>query len=948
MMRMKKLLAILLLALIACTAAAFAEETQWRTDWQRLAGVDYAVKMPEGYYLLNKHTKEALLNDTKAYKKLKRAQGEDFLTSILADRKNAIMSDDGRLCVRFDLMEYNSDIVTLRPLFNMWFASKSEEMKANGWSILDCNLFEAEDVEYANQIIYAFGQGASVSEDVIDGHFLMCNNSGVTFEFWAYSMDRKAMEEILNSFIDVEPLPEVLDRSIPIYATFEDTPSLNREDVWEDRLTLIRNELGVSITGEAANYKSPNTGELQLPSVIDGLPVVQIWKDAFRRCGCYSSITVPASIQRICSGAFSEMDALTQVVLEDGVMIIEDSFNQCPQLMRVCIPASVERISENAFDLRNSYFHFEVEKGSYAEQYAKEHSIPYTYAKDRDGVSLSRGNTVTFGTHDGAEIEWQVLKVEDNQALLLAKNVLDTQPYSTAEDVRWYNSEIRKYLNDELLFELFSAEELENISSHRIYDPASPYILSGVPGIAVFCRMFLLSYFEARDWLPEDAHRAAEEDWWLRTTYSSQDAHVVSAEGEMRGGVYFRELHGVRPAIWVRTDQAEGILKIVDDGVWVEETPVPNDGVIRKGTVVRMGTYEQDGDLENGAEPIRWIVLNVYESSALIITQDCIDVHSYDTSGAVVGWSDTELRHWLNNDFLHEAFTDTERAAMIETEVGNQNWDLVWILNADEVGSYFPYWEDRLAYVTEYAAERGAIYNNEGYGMWLLRTDKNYDRRADIMVPYQGCLSGANDRRDVCIRPVVCVDLEKSEVDEWEITPTPTPAPTPEPTAEPTVEPVEAPTPKPIPVIDPMEEGLIPGTTIVPRPTAIPTPTSAPMLNSDLATMEGVGFTEPADGITIQVGKKLPLAWTEIPGAKCYSVEAYPAGTPSYNFSWMTILYDGETSVVIPRSTLTEPSYTIELNAWKDDRLTGGREIFTASITVYTENKFADPAGSAN
>ena len=299
MMRMKRLLAILLLALIACTAAAFAEETQWRTDWQRLAGVNYAVKTPEGYYLLNKYTKDALLNDAKAYKKLKRAQGEDFLVSILADRKNAIMSDDGRLCVRFDLMEYNSDIVTLRPLFNMWFASKSEEMKANGWSILDCNLFEAEDVEYANQIIYAFGQGASVGDDEIDGHFLMCNNSGLTFEFWAYSMDRKAMEEILNSFNAVQPLPEVLDRSIPIYATFEDTPSLNREDVWEDRLTLIRNELGVSITGEAANYKSPNTGELQLPTVIDGLPVVQVWKDAFCRCGCYSSITVPASIQRI-------------------------------------------------------------------------------------------------------------------------------------------------------------------------------------------------------------------------------------------------------------------------------------------------------------------------------------------------------------------------------------------------------------------------------------------------------------------------------------------------------------------------------------------------------------------------------------------------------------------------------------------------------------------------
>lgn len=932
---MKKLLAMVLLILITCTAAAFAGETQWRTDWQQLVGVDYLVKMPEGYYLLNKHTKDALKNDVQAYEHLKRAQGEDFLYTIIADRKNAIMSDDGRLCVRFELIDYN-DTAEIYSILDKMYHSVISELQENGCTEIDRGLYQYGEMGY--EFVCAFGEGASVGDGDINGHFLMANVGEPALEFWAYNMDRETMEEILSSFLAMRPLPdvEVIDRSIPAYATFGDTPSLNRKSVWENRFEVISNEVGVSISGAAANYRSPDDGQLQLPALIDDLPVVQIGKNAF--CGCSDTrVLVPASVQRICSGAFSEMDMLTQVVLENGVEIIEDSFNQCPRLMQVSIPASVKRISENAFDLRNSYFHFTVEKGSYAEQYAKEHSIPYTYAKDRNGVSLSCGNTVTFGTRDGTEIEWLVLEVEENQALLLAKDELATQCYSRNENVQWHNSYIRNYLNDDLLFELFSSEEAEIIAAHRIYDPASPYALSAEPGQAEFCCLFLLSYYEARDWLPDDAHRATGEEWLLRTSDDMKYAHTVSDTGEVQSANPYSWLSGIRPAVWVRTDQAKGILKVVDDDVWVVETPAPDDGVLRKGSVIRLGSYEQDGNLENGMEPLDWVVLNVRENSALLITEDCIDVQKYDTSREAVSWSDTQLRDWLNRDFLNTAFTDTEKTALIETDVETSEWDigkrtyldsdqfppdisrdLVWILDISEARSFFPRAEDQLASASRYAADQGALRNSEDHSVWLLRTYKNDDVETYCMVPYDrlGRLV-PNEQGKVCVRPVVCVDLEKIGTDEWEVTPTPSPTPRPRATPQPT-------------------------------PTPIPTPSPTPDLTSVLAAMEGLGFTEPADGITIQVGKKLPLAWTEIPGAKCYSVKAYPAGMPSYNISWMTILYDGETSVVIPRSTLTEPSYTIELNAWKDDRLTGGREIFTASITVYTENKFADPAGSAN
>ena len=135
-MRMKKLLAIVLLILIACTAAAFAEETQWRTEWQQLVGVDYLVKMPEGYYLLNRNTKNALKNDAKAYEHLMRAQGEDFLYTIIADQKNVIMSDDGRLCVRFELIEYN-DNAEIYSILDKMYHSVVGELQENGCTEID-------------------------------------------------------------------------------------------------------------------------------------------------------------------------------------------------------------------------------------------------------------------------------------------------------------------------------------------------------------------------------------------------------------------------------------------------------------------------------------------------------------------------------------------------------------------------------------------------------------------------------------------------------------------------------------------------------------------------------------------------------------------------------------------------------------------------------------------
>lgn len=901
---MKKVVTAVLLILLVYVSATWAEEAAWRRQPQRLVGIDYTITVPDGYYLLNANTASYIQNDRQIYQNLKRAQGKKYLEKVVADNKNVVLNEDGRICITFSVTDYGNDIGKLYLKMKNVHDTIYDELKAYGCSSVDCDNYRYGD----NEVICAFGEGEFLDNDDINGYFLMVDYAGRWLEFWTYNMDRETTERILCDFKEVEHLPNEINRSIPAYDTFDDTPSLCRTEIWANRLEVMRNELAVSISGQYTGFKLPDAGVLELPDVILDLPVIQIGRDAFRGSESIVRVMVPASVQMIRSGAFDNMEVLTEVVLQEGTLMIEDNFNHCPKLANVVVPASVKFISERSFNMDNPYFRMTVEKGSYAEEYAKKRELPYKYSKNNGSISVVRGNTVAFGSQNGRKIEWWVLETEEQEALLLAKDVLDVRAFSEGDSFRWEDSDIKAYLNDELFLKLFSMDEAEIITAHRIYDPGSPYSLSGLPGKAGFCHLFLLSYFEARDLLPDDTYRAASENWWLRTTDVSENAHTVDASGFMRGGSSYAEQHGIRPALWVRMDNAGGVIGVTDDSEWLEQ-PEMDDGVFGRGDVIQLGHYEQDNDTSNGREPIDWIVLENDEKSAVLITKYCIDVKEYHSGGNAVNWSESSLREWLNSTFLNTAFDEEEKKALIRTSVENFNTDaarssymysymippivsndMVWIIDDDEAALYFPKREDKLAYATRYAAAKGAATNNEGYATWLLRTDKNDQKRANIMFPYRGCLSVENRRGDASIRPAIRVDLVRLGIAEAETE-----------------------------TAMPIEE------------------TSAPIAS--------LGFISPEDGITVKVGKKLALEWTQIPNARCYVVNAYPADKTDYYIVWQEIFYNGECSAEIPRSTLIDPCYKIVLRAWAEDHPVGGREIFTTSITVNTYDKFADSAG---
>ena len=171
---------------------------------------------------------------------------------------------------------------------------------------------------------------------------------------------------------------------------------------------------------------------------------------------------------------------------------------------------------------------------------------------------------------------------------------------------------------------------------------------------------------------------------------------------------------------------------------------------------VKFGNYEQDGDVSNGNEEIEWMVLEIKNDKALLISKYAIDRMQYNTSYEFVTWDTCTLRQWLNNEFLNAAFSDSEKT-VISTE--RQNGDKVFLLTEEEVTNYLSTNELRQCEATNYAISKGAYMSSDNICKWWLQFDENSNLTHCVAV------NGGINRRigvnhdDVAVRPVIWLDL---------------------------------------------------------------------------------------------------------------------------------------------------------------------------------------------
>ena len=104
-----------------------------------------------------------------------------------------------------------------------------------------------------------------------------------------------------------------------------------------------------------------------------------------------------------------------------------------------------------------------------------------------------------------------------------------------------------------------------------------------------------------------------------------------------------------------------------------------------------------------------WCVLDVdlAAGKALVISEHSVAERPYHNEWAAITWEKSDIRAWLNGEYLNSAFSDEERAAIMESETqnpdnpqhgtkgGNPTNDKIFLLCIEEAKAYFKSDEDR-------------------------------------------------------------------------------------------------------------------------------------------------------------------------------------------------------------------------------------------------------------
>ena len=217
--------------------------------------------------------------------------------------------------------------------------------------------------------------------------------------------------------------------------------------------------------------------------------------------------------------------------------------------------------------------------GDYKDSQAKKAEIYDRYAEYTRFSTLQIGETVCVGEYEqdnninnGPEkIEWIVIAKEQGKALVVSKYALDAVPYHNTNDrVFWESSTLRQWLNESFFQTSFTEEEqsgivLSNVQAHDYPNYAT------VSGNHTYDNIFLLSYVEIREYMPEisdrfcpvteyakaqGVHESADGAcrWWTRTSGGLQDrAAFVRYNGQICALGHFVNTpnYGVRPAMWI-------------------------------------------------------------------------------------------------------------------------------------------------------------------------------------------------------------------------------------------------------------------------------------------------------------------------------------------------------------------------------------------------------------
>ena len=196
-------------------------------------------------------------------------------------------------------------------------------------------------------------------------------------------------------------------------------------------------------------------------------------------------------------------------------------------------------------------------------------------------------NTIYFGRYEQDEkkskntesIEWIVLDVQGDKALLLSVDALDSVPFHKAyASVTWEDCSLRSWLNDTFLNDAFTKEERSFIFTTKVDNSASQgnQKWKTKNNNTTNDKIFLLSYAEVDQYFNDEASRickpteyalsrgadirkqsdGTESGWWWLRAPGQKPSHAafVNFDGKMYSNAVGNDYLSVRPAMWIDLD----------------------------------------------------------------------------------------------------------------------------------------------------------------------------------------------------------------------------------------------------------------------------------------------------------------------------------------------------------------------------------------------------------
>ena len=165
--------------------------------------------------------------------------------------------------------------------------------------------------------------------------------------------------------------------------------------------------------------------------------------------------------------------------------------------------------------------------------------------------SLSVGDIIKFGNYyindskNKEPIEWRVLEVSNNKALLITKDAIDCKPYNNEwryiecrditwgeyslrqwRDTTWGECSLRQWLNNEFINQAFSKEEQNEIILTNISNPNNASFGTR-GGNNTQDKIFLLSFDEAQKYFKDNKDRECKV-----TSYAKQQGAGINGDTE--------------------------------------------------------------------------------------------------------------------------------------------------------------------------------------------------------------------------------------------------------------------------------------------------------------------------------------------------------------------------------------------------------------------------------